>query len=1017
MCHIYELDNKEQAVLDRICNDEASANYFFKKVSNVKWFLHLKKAGFFSPENAPSPERAKKESHYTIPEWVVLPYLERIAEQVKKGDCEQGYASELLSIMQEVTYYCQDKEQLNNYRIWWYFTKILCHIPTTHYSVDFLDIITIWLRSRFDNTLIVSELTRGLVPNLLETDYKDSTLKAERLIDIITEIFPSDKTYRFRGDSYWINEFFKKNSILIAKKCSINVLRKLSLKVQKLLELRISSRSIILGDRLFDVELHSLSENYIIVITGKIDDREQKYEISLDKNGEEAFVADLSRFITTTFPGCYKPEIHEKYLWALYNNLYSNGSLQSFYDKDEDHYNHDSLEIMTQILKSLLLEMSKDKHTDIEMLLREYINNNNFTFFTKISLYVIGITGMQFQNTFWEFINSPLSNKIFDSHYVEDELRHVLIKLTSISDNNRDVLLKLIDRGPKYIWTSDGEKDERYIAIWKQERCEALKQFPEFLFRYNELKKLTGWDVSLHPAMGKIETRWGGGESPLTIKEVLSMPNRELADFLQHFKTKDWWKGPTVSALAQTLQSVAKQYPEKFSDDLSPFLGTGFLHIYNFLSGINSAWNENRSVSWGNVLFFLKQYTEKEEFWSDKYTLSDDRDWAANHEWIIRIVCDLIESGTRDDKRAIPAEFNDDINSLLLSFAKRLDNKSEEISNDPLTHVLNSLWGKLLTALLYTALRQARLNKADMRTIRWSVEVKQVFDECFSRQNIDVYIVLGYYLPQFYYLDKEWANERTKFIIAGDQKLRNLFSSGYLHTSTVYADIFKEMEALYRRAIFDLTDESDRKVLANHLATSYFYGFDKNTNATELFFDFVDNGSTSDIHNVIWYFWSKRDADISLKEDRKRRVIDFWRKIYNDAFLAKTIKIDLAKIVPDIVRLAYYLDEINSDAAQWLEAAANFMEEPYGTHSLFEVLDKLKDVGDRIESARYISRIFRKVVIKFVPDYDRDDLRSIFKFLIETDDDEVKDLTKEIFDIYLRCGNELFVDIWESYQN
>lgn len=1011
-----QLNHKEQAVLDRIVHDEASKNYFFKKVAHAKWFYHLKDEGFFLAENAPGPEPAMKEGYFTFPEWNILSYLERISEQVQKGECEIEYTNELLLIISDVTNYCRGKEEVDNYRTWWYFAKILCNLPTNSYSVGFLDHIIVWLQSRFDNSLVVSELTEKLIPRLLIDEHFESIRKAEKLIVLITDINSVDRNYRFRSDTFRINKFFKSNSELIAQKCSSSVVCNLSSNIQKILEKQVSSRNIVFGTRTFDVELTNLPEKYKIVFKDSSADISQaQLEVFLDKESVEHFIEKLTDHITATPHLEYNSELTEKYLWALYNELYNGGSLQSLYDMEDDNSNRDSLQSATGILKKLLLDISRFRPEEIAEIVSKYFQSQ-YMYFVKMALYIIGMTGEKYEKLFWDALESKNSCKIFDSLYVEDELRYILTNLEAPSGENKALLIELIEGGPKYCWKSEDEDTRRYVAIWKQERYQALKHLPEFAVRYDELKKITGFDAALHPAIGKIQTRWGWGDSPLTPEEVLAMPNKELVAFLRNFKSKDRWNGPTVSALSQTLQNVAKLSPEKFSNDLSPFLRSGYLYVYNIFSGIQQSFNANKTVDWNKILFFIQQYTDKPDFWNDVYKISDDHDWNADHQWVINMTCELIKSGTNDDKRAISAELLNTVYLIIFNFAKKLSAINEKIVNDSITHILNSIWGKLLTALLYTALRQARIKKSNVSSeeVRWDLAVKEIYDDCFKRDSQDVYIVFGYYLPQFYYLDRRWAKEKLTYIFEREQRFQNLFASGYLNNSNIYADIFKDMGLFYNRAISEISDDADRKMLATHLATGYLYGLD-DSNATELFFNFAEESTSTDIHNLLMYFWSKReDFSSGVKLKKRKKVMKFWEWLYKKYFLDNKFSADSKKILADTVMLAKYLDEINNQAAVWLEAAAEFVQEYHNSYLLVEILDELKDKGDRVVTAKYIARIFRKMLNQSLPDYDKTHLRSIFKFLVEVDDQEVRSLAGKISDIYLRKGYEIFVDIWEE---
>jgi len=82
----------------------------------------------------------------------VLPYLERVSEQVNIPGNEK-YIGELLNIIRNVTqYHIEHNKKLDNYRTWWYFVKILVNIPANEIPPDIIDLIPVWLDSKFEVT-------------------------------------------------------------------------------------------------------------------------------------------------------------------------------------------------------------------------------------------------------------------------------------------------------------------------------------------------------------------------------------------------------------------------------------------------------------------------------------------------------------------------------------------------------------------------------------------------------------------------------------------------------------------------------------------------------------------------------------------------------------------------------------------------------------------------------------------------------------------------------------------------
>ncbi|MBW1854521.1 MAG: hypothetical protein JRJ00_07550, partial [Deltaproteobacteria bacterium] len=82
-----------------------------------------------------------------------------------------------------------------------------------------------------------------------------------------------------------------------------------------------------------------------------------------------------------------------------------------------------------------------------------------------------------------------------------------------------------------------------------------------------------------------------------------------------------------------------------------------------------------------------------------------------------------------------------------------------------------------------------------------------------------------------------------------------------------------------------------------------------------------------------------------------------------------------------------------------------------------ESLDELKDKGDKFESARYVGKIFLKMLNVFTPDYVEKHIRSIVEFLYELKDEETTNSANKICNICGSRGQEFLRDIYEKYTN
>jgi hypothetical protein len=920
-------------------------DYFLKNVESIEWFLPLKQKDYFSSERAPGPKVAVQEGYFSIPQWNILNYLERVSEKVKVPGNER-YIGELLSIIKEVSNYRDSNGQkIDNYRTWWYFVKILVNIaPNEKIPIEIIELIPIWLDSKFDTTVPGSEIATKLLPKFL-TDNPEDIIKAEKIIESITatktyplseeraKILGEKKEKRLVVDPYWLNEAFGKYSEIIGVRCSKRVIEDLANKIKGLLK--------------------------------RVED----------------------------------------------------GTYKSFYEESE-HPVDDPLEVLTSILKRVLLAKAKTNVDTANEILRDFLKDK-YLYFPKMAIYIIGQTIDHYGPLFWEILESQTGVLIMgNALYFGDELKYLLKNLKQLSEKQKNILENKIEQGIKR--HAPKEDTERYFALFKQEIYEALSHDPYFKGLYEEMKKITNVDTELHPAVGKLRTRWGPGPPPLTEEEILRMTNMELAEFLSKFKTKDSWEGPTVGGLSDTLKGAVKTDPDKFIDDLHPFKNTGFIYIYKILDGFKDVLKEKKVINWGKVFDFITLYIGKNQFWKDEYIVEEDK-WlgGANHNWITGIIAELIEEGTRDDSWAFSEDYFDEAKEIIF-YLLREPEEDKEIT-DYVTYTLNTPCGKLISSLVNLALRIARVNdkKGIKAEPRWSEEYKNRFDEILGKKIIEAYTSLGRFLPNLYYLDKNWVVEKIEQVSTEmGGKYWEAFMDGYLSIGTVYDELYKLMKPHYQYGLsFGLKDKHNQEHLVQHICIGYLRDHERLGDPNSLFKKIIDAWEPDQIKEIIGFFWMQRHyLEENSDEDQrtKEKIISFWRKIYerykgkDEKSLSKEDK----KILSSVSRLAVVLPQITAESNEWLMLSATYVHEDFNSTLFIEYLDKLKDKGDSKQTAKYIGEIYLRVLEKTTPDYDKKHIRSIIEFLYNSGGKENAD---KICNIYGLRGYEFPRDIYEKY--
>lgn len=1034
-----KLSPKQEAVLDFIKEDAAYENYFFGKVSDPAFFFALKKKGYFSAENAPSAQPADEEGYFKIPEWNVLPYLERLSRWVKSPR-DDNYIDGLLTVIEEVS-----RKRTDNYRTWWHFVKILLNIPNERIPLRIIGLIPIWLESRFDTGLQGAEIAEKLLRKFLGEDPSAEDIdKAEKIIESITTIknlpAPKEKTVLTERrattflDAYWLVQAFEKYSQDIGRKCSDKVIRDLAEKQRCFLENDKSQIFLEIDERRYLLVLEEKDANFLVQVLSVDQQTEDATREALLLNKKisgqvilEFAVKKCDRYDferimfehfseSAVFHGANDALLRRK-IRNLHRNLFSSGTYESFYAETNLRGALSPEETLTFGLKSILDAKAKHNEQETRNILKQFLEDD-YVYFPKLALYVVGRNIDRYADLFWDLVDSKHAIFIFEASFFGDELKHLLKNLRALSDEQKKKIESVIEQGPTY-FVPDEEAD-RYMLLWKQRRYHALSSDPHFEKLYRQLRNITEQEAELAPALGPTVTRWGPGPSPLTKEQLLEMSNRELAEFLAIFEPTSSWDGPTVRALSDVLKAVVRESPNKFTADLSPFLNSGYLYVYDLLHGARDAWNAEKPIEWGTLMDFVERYANQKEFGTDVLKTKGD-DWNADHRWVVGAIGELIQVGTRNDSWAFAEQYLPMAERILISICDKLEVEKERVIDDTVTDALNSATGKVITALIFIALRTARLQAKKDIKVKLPEAIKGRYERLLKDGAAEAYTLFGQYMPNLAYLDKTWVEQKIhEFEEMQERELWSAFMDGYLFRGTVDDDLYNLMRNHYLEAMqSDFKEEHSNTRLIQHIALQYLKGVE-DLSKNGLFTLLVNDWKPSVIREIIGFFWSQRDVLIQDKansEAQIQKIIAFWRQMYAHYTVKEELAEDEKRILSNSSKLAIFLPEISEEGVEWLKLSAPYVHDDYDSPFFIEYLNNLKDRGDRVASARYVGEVFLKILETFLPDYDKRHIMSIVEYLFSTGDEEVISSAEKICNVYARQGSDFLREIYDRNRN
>jgi hypothetical protein len=1039
-------------IFQLIRNDEYFRNHFFKKVKSVEWFYPLKERDFFSPEHAPAPITSDTEGHFRIPQWDVLPYLERVSQKVTvQGD--ERLIDELLTIIRDVSNFRDtNNKHIDNYRTWWYFVKILLNIPNERIPLEIIELIPIWLDSKFNMDLPGSKIAKKLLPKFLpETLSEEDIQKAEKIVDYITAIKGVDVPAGFDShtsserreprtvvETFWLMESFVKqgNAAKIGEKCTEKPIYLIADKLKKIFtylhpfhQCNVEFED---GDYRLTV---SSTEDYEFYCLVEIHRKEQlRYErvsgfrIEECKNIESFIEGIKNEILNLNIAERIEGNLEEG-LRRLYEKTFLDYSfiwVKSLSGIDEwDTYGAKST--LTLILREILLAKAKKDRSTAQNIFNEFLGDKyQYPLFKRLVLFVIGECWNDFKEEFWRIVNAPNGEQLFDDYNYEPEIYTILEKnVCEFTEEEKNRIKEIIEKGPEYV-----REDNRdlYIAYWKQKWYSALKDDPDFAALYRTYRDET--QIKEEISFKEPSVKVGPGPTPLAKEEILLMSNEELAKFFSEFRTKDPWHGPTIEGLSDTLKEAAQDQPEKFISDFSPFLNCSYLYVYMILWGIKDAWKDRKRIDWGTLFDFINQYINRDKFWEDRLEIADDMFYTDDHRLIIDMTGELIQEGTKDDNWAFSEDYLPTAKEIIFFIIDNLRVEQVEEIQDPVTYVLNSTFGKVITALINLSCRIARLEdeKGEKEDIKWSDDIKNTYEKMLRDGIPEAYILFGLHMPPLYAIDRSWTEQKVKEFESIEEQLWSIFMSGYLFNRRLYHDLYKLMKKHYSKAIFySFREESAEEGVIQHIALAYLNGIE-NISENSLFGEILENWSPSQIQELIRFFWMRRKTltesdgnipDPDESERLKSRIIEFWRWLYEkykDEDI-DSLSEDDKKILSNMTRLAVFLPKIDHENIDWLMLSAPYIQLDHSFLFFIEYLDNLKDEGEMVESGKFVGRILHRILDEFIPEYGDEYIRSIVEFLYETKEREVADMANEICNIYLSRGEELLRDIYEKYNS
>ncbi len=1049
-------DEPTRAVIGTLSNllrIESRNFYFFNNLKSSNWFIPLKNEGYFNPKYNPKVQEGQ-----IIKLWPILRYLLTISESLKDSDSE--YIKEILDIIRNVTIYKDAKgKHIDNYHTWHYFIKILWNIPNDYIRPKDLEMLKIWLDSKFDvNSIFQShEIAKKLLPKFLDTQNPEDFKKAEKIFEVITDTKLSEKTshftkeYKILINDYDFMKFFNKYSEKFSQNCSNEIVYTIADRLVKIIRKENNYMNFRWRKKKYRININVINANKFKIKIGLLKTKKPRnkeneikrqveevlgelkpeymkklVDTTIECNSEIQFIdriknelknykefKDLKDEISDDIKYLYK-KLFRDYSYIWYKNLFSTP------DRSED----DAKSILTHILKIIIFEKVKKDKKFADRIFKDFISDKYmYPVFQRILLYLIGSNWTKFKNNFINLLNSKYAIKLFGLESYKSEIGKIF------QDNFKDIKKFPKDTKNKIRINIDGisslypDVNKKEIAKLRQENYSLFKSDPYFQKFYEECKKITGRTIEFRTSE-RIRTIFGPRPSHLTKEKILNLDNEVLAKRITDFEQKDGWDEYTYDSLGLTLQIAVEEKPEKILDNYKPFLGLKYLYIGNIIRGYEDAWQNRKVFDWGKLFKFIFAYISQSIFGTQELKIQDTT-YESDFKRVVENIGSLIQAGTQDDAWAFDKKYNKDAKKILLKILgmysilhpeKRIIEKEDEYSlSDALSIALNSPYGKLIESLIVLALRIAR-NKysAKSRVIdKWDIKLKEKYNELLDKNINEAYTWLGNMFPQLFYLDENWTISKFKTVNI-DHKCWIEFVEGYLLRNNFNKKIYDIMKKHYLKTIkLDFGKKQTHESIVEHICIAYLRDYENLQNKDSLFRKLVLSKKRDNLPHIIWIFTLQSKHILHVKdkfsESVKQKIFDFWKWIHHYKILVK--RDEKEKILSDLIRLTAYFDKIDNENIVLIKRSAPFAYINYNVPDFIKELKRIIEVdSDNIEK---VSEIYPLLFEKeFVQPFEMDDIRFIVEKIYGAG---FKDNAEKICNLYGERGYDFLRDIWKKY--
>jgi len=508
-----------------------------------------------------------------------------------------------------------------------------------------------------------------------------------------------------------------------------------------------------------------------------------------------------------------------------------------------------------------------------------------------------------------------------------------------------------------------------------------------------------------------------GTEQLFSVGDLMAKGSvQNIVDFLNDFQGKNRFNEIGYEEAGQVLKQAIKANQQFFEKDLHVFLNSRYVYQYHVLQAFEEIWNDKKPIDWNKILEFSWEIVDSKEIWTKEHE-QKTIGFYFRKDWLPSVIANLIQKGLKNDEWVMSDNRLPEVRKILERLLDKVEPSAKGKDSDALTEAINSSKGHVIEAFINYALCQYRIfeNTCKDRGAKEKAEFWKTLEPLFNREldraknaNFEFSALAGTYLPNLYYLSKEWVEASINKIFPLEceyEKNWRCAISGYSYVNTVYTIIYRLLKVNgHLKRVLDMSFENSniRERIIENIAVSYLRDEEDLQEENSLIAYILQNWESQDISSMIDLFWSHREVDFKNQEDQ--RILAFWEHCYNKI---KGNEDANQEILSDLNLLAVFLRQIDPKSKEWLLQCAPYVEKRHHAYFFLEYLDKLATT-----SPKELGEVYFAMIGKTLPLYEEANIRSVVEKVFNANE---KVLANQICDRYTREGVMFLKDLYDKY--